>query len=124
MFENVHVKILIRQKNSNGPIDDAIGPIHKPRGLVRISSVIPRGDKRRVRQIQLAAPPHKPGRARTGGGDVRIVRPDGLAGGVVLEQDLLPHETQRLGFVPRDSGAAAVAGRVEILAAATGSGEV
>lgn len=51
--------ILIRQRNKRRPVHRRVSLIHLARRLIRVSRVIPRGHKRRVREVQLRDPRHE-----------------------------------------------------------------
>lgn len=110
-------EVEIGQHDGHGTVDDAIGAVDEALGLVGVTGVVASRDEWAVREVELLAPGNEYGSAGGGGGDVRVVGPDGRAWCIPLEEDLLAWEGKGLGFVVGHSGSAAVTGDVQILAA-------
>ena len=118
--ERCNEQIQICKYDSHSTINNTISAIHKSLWLERIPTIIARQSERAVRQIQLLRPTHELGCTSAGGGHIAVIRTDGLAWCVPLEEHFLTWEGEGFGFVMADGGTAAVADVGDVLAATRG----
>ena len=119
--EGCDKEVRVGKEDGHGTIDDTVVAVNETLGLEGVTGVVASCDQRCVGEVKLLTPCNECGRASRGGGDVGVVRADGLTGCVPFEENLLAGEAERLGLVVGDAWSTTVSSDVQVL---TASGDV